>query len=80
MGTVMARRLSAGAVATVPLEQLAGSAMDIALRLHITIYDALYLALAQRDGETLITDDRRLLQAAQSDQQLRARVRWIGAS
>jgi predicted nucleic acid-binding protein len=54
--------------------------MDIALRLHITIYDALYLALAQREGETLITDDRRLLQSAQSDQQLRARVRWIGAT
>jgi predicted nucleic acid-binding protein len=67
-------------IATVPLEQLTGSAMDIALRLHITIYDALYLALAQREGETLITDDRRLLQSAQSDQQLRARVRWIGAT
>jgi predicted nucleic acid-binding protein len=54
--------------------------MDIALRLHITICDALYLALAERDDETLIADDRRVLQSVQRDRQLRGRVRWIGAS
>ena len=40
--------------------------------LGITIYDSLYLALAERQDATLVTDDRRLLQAARRDERLRA--------
>jgi predicted nucleic acid-binding protein len=52
--------------------------MDIGLRIGASIYDALYLALAVRDDSQLITDDRRLIQAARRDAQLRGRVHWIG--
>lgn len=64
-------------IATVSLHQLAAAAMVIGLRLGITIYDALYLALAERDDATLITDDRRLIQAVRHDKQMRGRVRSI---
>ena len=65
-------------VASVPIDRLAPSAMGIGLRIGVSIYDALYLALAVRDDAQLITDDRRLMQAARHDARLRGRVRWIG--
>lgn len=73
-----AKALVEAPITAVPLGELGPSAMEIGLRLSITIYDALYLALAEREGATLITDDRRLLQAARRDEELRDRVRWIG--
>ncbi len=73
-----AATLAEAPVAAVPLGQLATAAMTIALRLGITIYDSLYLALAEQQDATLVTDDRRLLQAARRDDRLRDRVLWLG--
>ena len=73
-----AAALAEAPVAVVQLDRLAAPAMTIALRLGVTIYDALYLALAEQQGAMLITDDRRLLAAAQRDRQLRDRAVWIG--
>lgn len=70
--------LAEAPVASVPIDRLALSAMDIGLRIGASIHDALYLALAVRDDAQLITDDRRLIQAARRDAQLRGRVHWIG--
>ena len=69
--------LSDAPIATVPLKQLVATAMTIALRIGITIYDALYVALAvERDG-VLVTDDRRLLLAARDDPEVRNLVMGI---
>jgi predicted nucleic acid-binding protein len=65
-------------VAILPLDRLAAAAMVIALRLAITVYDALYLAAAEAQNAVLITDDRRLLSAARADDRLARRAFWIG--
>jgi predicted nucleic acid-binding protein len=65
-------------VAAVPLHHLATAAVDLALRLNLTIYDTLYLALAEDQRARLITADRRLFEAARRDRHLRSRVHWIG--
>jgi predicted nucleic acid-binding protein len=64
-------------VAAVPLVQLVAAAMTIGLRLGVTLYDALYLAVAEQQGAALVTADRRLFEAARRDKDLRARIRWI---
>jgi predicted nucleic acid-binding protein len=69
--------LAEAPVGTVPLAQLAAAAMTIALRLGITLCDALYLAVAEQQDAALVTADRRLFEAARGDKDLRARVRWI---
>ncbi|MEB3787842.1 MAG: type II toxin-antitoxin system VapC family toxin [Desulfurococcales archaeon] len=38
--------------------------VQIALSRHVTVYDASYIALARRHGLKLVTEDRRLRQAA----------------
>ncbi|HEX5325181.1 MAG TPA: type II toxin-antitoxin system VapC family toxin [Acetobacteraceae bacterium] len=48
-------------VTPVPLSELLMPAMDLAIRLRISIYDALYVALAAGRQIPLITDDRTLL-------------------
>ena len=70
--------LAAAPVATEPLEHLATAAMVLSLRLGLTIYDTLYLALAEREDTTLITADRRLFETARRDRQSRTRLSWIG--
>jgi len=47
-----------------PVHDDAAAAMEIAARLGITIYDALYVALARRLGEPLYTYDRKLAEKA----------------
>jgi predicted nucleic acid-binding protein len=64
-------------VAAVPLHGLANAAMGLAIRLNLTIYDTLYLALAEEQDARLITADRRLFEAARRDRRFRSRVRWI---
>jgi predicted nucleic acid-binding protein len=70
--------LAEAPIAAVPLGQLVSAAMTIALRLGITIYDSLYLALAERQDATLVTDDRRLLHAVRRNDRFRDRVLWLG--
>lgn len=65
-------------VAEVPLRALTAPALRIALRLRITPYDALYLALAERDGLRLVTGDRPLHRAASADPDLAPLVLWVG--
>jgi len=50
--------------ALVPLRELSGRAMEIAIQLKHPIYDCFYIALAERERATLISADRRLLVAA----------------
>jgi predicted nucleic acid-binding protein len=73
-----AATLADAPIAVVQLDRLAAPAMTIALRLGVTMYDALYLALAEQQGAMLVTDDRRLLAAAHGDRQLHDRAVWIG--
>ena len=47
-------------VALAPMDGLASLAFDIADRAHVTIYDALYIALADQRDDVLVTADRRL--------------------
>ncbi|GLK79072.1 type II toxin-antitoxin system VapC family toxin [Methylopila turkensis] len=47
-------------VALAPMQDPAPLAFDIADRAHVTIYDAFYVALADRQDDVLITADRRL--------------------
>lgn len=46
----------------VPVEDLSARAFDIADTAHVTIYDALYVALAERTQSRFVTADRRLVE------------------
>lgn len=50
----------------VPQEDLLEDALRLALDMEITVYDALYCALAQREDAEIITEDRRLRNALDS--------------
>ena len=50
-------------VRLIPQEDLLEDALRLALDMEITVYDALYCALAQRENAELITEDRRLRNA-----------------
>jgi predicted nucleic acid-binding protein len=52
------------AVRETPLPPLMPEASRLAFALDVTCYDALYLALARREGVPVVTGDRRLLEAA----------------
>jgi predicted nucleic acid-binding protein len=60
------------------LPELIGPAAAIALDLRLTVYDALYLALAQRLDAPLVSDDRKLLAAAARDTRFSQLAVWIG--
>jgi predicted nucleic acid-binding protein len=47
-----------------PMEELRGRALEIAIELKHPIYDCFYLALAERQNAALVTADDRLLAAA----------------
>lgn len=50
-------------VRLVPQEDLLEDALRLALDMNITVYDALYCTLAQRESAEIITEDRRLRNA-----------------
>ena len=60
----------------IPSLPLSRDAFELAARFDRSVYDALYLALAVRDGCPLITADRRLFDAVQPH--LPIAVAWIG--
>ncbi len=70
--------LAGAPIASTSLDQLAAAAMTIALRMRITMYDALYLALAEQRSTPLVTADRRLFEVASRDQRSRSVIRWVG--
>lgn len=49
-------------VEPVPLAALLDRAFELALTLRLTVYDALYVALARARSIPLVSDDRKLLQ------------------
>ncbi|MCY4655115.1 MAG: type II toxin-antitoxin system VapC family toxin [Dehalococcoidia bacterium] len=50
----------------VPQEYFLEDALRIALNMEVTVYDALYCALARRENAELITEDRRLRNALEN--------------
>lgn len=48
----------------VPSSELAQRAFGLALQCHHPVYDCLYLALAERESITLVTDDAKLVSVA----------------
>ena len=48
----------------VPSSELAKRAFDLAVQCNHPVYDCLYLALAERDSTTLVTDDAKLVTVA----------------
>ncbi len=61
-------------IKTVPTEELAVSALEVAVQYDRTFYDSLYVALAVQQKGDLITADERLANALGS----RFPVRWLG--
>lgn len=50
-------------ISLVPQEDLLDDALRLAVEINITVYDALYCALARRENAEIITEDRRLRNA-----------------
>lgn len=48
----------------VPSSELAQRAFGLAVQFHHPVYDCLYLALAERESITLVTDDAKLVSVA----------------
>lgn len=58
----------------------ADAALQLAVSLHSTYYDCLYLALALAEDDTLVTADRRFFAAVQASPDLASRVKRLGAT
>ena len=63
-------------VGIMPSEPFVVAALEIAERVGRTVYDSLYLALAQRLGCRAVTADEKLFNAVQRDR-IAAHVLWI---
>lgn len=61
-----------------PVAQLMPRAFAIAVARTVTVYDALYVALAEKRGIPLVTADRRLVQRLAGDKPLGERAIWLG--
>ena len=59
-------------------QPLLARAVEIGISTGRTVYDSLYVALAEREGVPLVTADRKLHRALESGP-FAARVRWIEA-
>ncbi len=62
--------------ATIPIVPLVEAALEIADRLRRSVYDSLYLALAEHRECRLVTADRRFFDAA-SDSALAVHMLWL---
>jgi predicted nucleic acid-binding protein len=60
-----------------PSSELAGAALELALRTRRTVYDCLYLALAVKTKSAMVTGDKRLVRAL-ADGPLAKHAIWIG--
>jgi predicted nucleic acid-binding protein len=69
--------LAKAPVTTTPLPELVERAAEIAAALRVTIYDALYLALAAERALPFVTADRRLVAKTQGTEHA-GRTWWIG--
>ena len=59
-------------------ESLVEPALEIALTTGRSAYDSIYLALAVRTDSTMVTEDKRLINAL-ADSSLEKHVEWLGA-
>ncbi len=73
-----ARALMRAPVESVPLPGLFDRALKHAIALEATIYNSLYLSLAEERGIPFVTDDRKLLRRIAQDPGLAALARWLG--
>lgn len=60
-----------------PLHEIIVRAGEVAHALAVTVYDTLYIAVAERLDLILVTADRKLFDAASRDPTTRSLVRWI---
>ena len=60
-----------------PSQQLVAPALALALRTGRTVYDCLYVALAVQQKSSVVSDDRRLVNAL-ADGPLKEHVTWLG--
>jgi predicted nucleic acid-binding protein len=65
-------------VSVVPIPGLMRRALAISLATSVTIYDALYLALAERRGVRMVTGDEALIRRVATNADLAGLVRWVG--
>lgn len=61
-----------------PIETLMPRAFAISVACMVTIYDGLYVALAEKLGEPLVTADQRLIRKMSGDAALSKLMVWIG--
>jgi predicted nucleic acid-binding protein len=73
-----ARTLIDAPVKTVPLPDLIEPALNLAIRLRITVYDALYVALAEVRRIPLVSDDRELLKRMAAERTLASLAQPVG--
>jgi predicted nucleic acid-binding protein len=65
-------------VAGVPIAELMPRAFAISVACTVTIYDSLYVALAEKRDIPLVTADRRLIRQLAGDADLAKRLLWLG--
>ena len=73
-----ARTLIDAPVKAVLLPELVEPALNLAIRLRITVYDALYVALAEARRLPLISDDRELLRRMAAEPALATLAQFVG--
>jgi predicted nucleic acid-binding protein len=61
-----------------PIRGLLPAAIRIAAELEITVYDGLYLSLAEGLRLPLVTADRKLMNAAEAHPSFRQLILWVG--
>lgn len=69
--------LSELAVEETPVRGLLAAATTVSFDLHLTVYDALYLALAERIAAPFVTADRKLHDTAKANARWCDRVMWV---
>ena len=72
------RALLAMGVTLVPAARLGERAVALALETGRTVYDSLYLALAEAEGCDFVTTDERLVNAV-AHTPIGGRAKWLGA-
>lgn len=70
--------LNRAPVVDVPIVDLMPRACAIAVAQSVTIYDALYVALAEQRDAALVSADQKLIRNVSSDTTLGHRVLWVG--
>ena len=73
------RTLCTAPIVAHPIDGLIERALELSVTHALTVYDTLYVALAERLGLPLVTADRRLVAGLESAPATSQRAIWIGA-